>query len=53
MEDGDVSLSPSVNKLLALALPMVPPHTNILRNDASQLLMDGSTTIISHISSSF
>ena len=38
--DGDVSLSSSINKLLAMALPPGPLHTNILKDDAPKLLMD-------------
>ena len=38
--------APSVNKLLATAVPPVPPHTNILKGNAPQLLMDQFETIL-------
>ena len=39
-------IAPSINKLLVTALPPEPPHTNILKDDAPQLLTDGSATTI-------
>ena len=38
----------SINKLLASTLPLWPFHTNILKDNAPQLFMDGSVTIFSN-----